>query len=106
MYNVKSASILYIEPLFLCRIPEWAQKILEPGGALEKFSGYIMQSYTGTDEMKRLKSGFLLKEILDRFRNKTLSLIPDELIAIYSGHDSTIASLLNTLGLFWVIFLF
>lgn len=50
--------------------------------------------------MKRLKSGFLLKEIFDRFGNKASSLLPDQLMQIYSGHDITIASLLNSLGVF------
>lgn len=87
-------------------LPDWAQKIMVPGGALEKFSSIWLQLNTGTKEMKRLKSGFLLKQILDRFRSKSLSLIPNEKMAIYSGHDMTIASLLNTLGLFWVNFIF
>lgn len=54
--------------------------------------------------MKRLKSGFLLKDILDRFKNKAESKIPNERMAIFSGHDMTIASLLNAMGLYWVIF--
>lgn len=41
--------------------------------------------------MERLKSGFLLKEILDRFLNRTLSLMEDELKR-NSGHDITNAS--------------
>lgn len=56
---------------------------------------------TATTELKRLKSGFLLRDILTRFTNKTLSkLTPDRSLYIYSGHDTTIASFLNTLGVF------
>lgn len=74
-----------------------------PGGAFEKVALYWFEFQTGTTELKRLKSGFLLKDILDRFKNKTLSLLPDQLMQIYSGHDSTIASLLNTLNIFEVL---
>lgn len=87
-------------------VPDWAQKLLTPGGALEKFSEYWLQLNTGTTEMKRLKSGFLLRDILDRFKSKAESKIPNERMAIFSGHDMTIASLLNTMGLYWVIFIF
>lgn len=58
---------------------------------------------TGTTELKRLESDFLLIEILDRFMNKTLSLLPDQLMQIYSGHDSTIEGMLNSLGVFEVL---
>lgn len=54
--------------------------------------------------MKQLKSGFLLKEILDRFKNKTqLSLSPNRRLWMYFAHDNTIANMLNSLGVFKVI---
>lgn len=53
--------------------------------------------------MKKLKMGFLLKEILDRFTSKIQSkLLPNRSLWMYFAHDSTIASMLNTLGLFKV----
>lgn len=59
---------------------------------------------TSTTKMKRLKSGFLLKEILDRFNNKSLStLSPNSSLYIYSAHDITLAAMLNSLGVFDVI---
>lgn len=57
---------------------------------------------TGTTELKKLKSGFLVKDIFDRFKKKTLSKLPKMLMQIYSGHDFTIAALLDSLGLFEV----
>lgn len=51
--------------------------------------------------MARLKYGVLLKEILERFVNKTESkLEPDRLMWVYSAHDTTLSGLLNIFGLF------
>lgn len=52
-------------------------------------------------------AGFLLKEILDRFTNKTLSILqPDRKMWIYSAHDLNIVSILNALNLYKVILYF
>lgn len=87
-----------------CRLPEWTRKVY-PGGALAKLSEYWLDQITGTTELKRLRSGFLLQEIFDRFKNKTLSQLSpvNRVMWLYSGHDSTISSVLNTLGLFKVL---
>lgn len=82
------------------RLPNWTRSVYTPGDAFENLAHYWFQFIFGTTEMKRLKSGFLLKEILDRFENKTLSLLPDQLMQIYSGHDTTVAGILNALGVF------
>lgn len=83
----------------LFRLPEWAKKIMIPGGKFEYLANYWIKSISGTTEMKKLKSGFILKDIFDRFKNKTLAKLPGQLMHIYSGHDITIASVLNGLGL-------
>lgn len=88
--------------LYRFRLPEWTHKVFIPGGVFEYLAEYWLIFTTGTTELKRLKSGFLLKEIFDRFKKKTLSLLPDELMYIYSGHDITIGGLLNSLGVFEV----
>lgn len=57
-----------------------------------------------TTEMRRLYSGFFIREILDHCTaklNGTLS--PNRSIFIYAAHDTTIASLLNSFGLYNVI---
>lgn len=55
--------------------------------------------------MARLKVGYLLREILDRFERKIdKSLMPDRSLWMYSAHDCTLANILNALGLFNVIF--
>lgn len=59
---------------------------------------------TTTPILARLKIGFLFREILDRFEQKIQSkLQPNRNLWIYSAHDSTIASVLNSIGLFKVI---
>lgn len=73
-----------------------------PGSVAEKLTTYWFKLLTGTEMLLRLRSGFLLKEIVDRFKNKTNSLLPEQLMQLYSAHDVTIASMLNALGLFEV----
>lgn len=74
------------------------------GGDFEFLMKFYFQIFTHTAEMKKLKSGFLLKEILDRFTNKTQSLLtPDRSLWLYFAHDITITNMLNSLGLFKVI---
>lgn len=53
--------------------------------------------------MARLRSGFLLKEILDRSANSTVD--PEQSMYVYSTHDTIIAYLMQTLGIFSVRFL-
>lgn len=74
-----------------------------PGSEFEYLAKQHFPTYTRTNEMKKLRSGFQLKEILDRSRNKTLStLTPDRSLWMYSAHDVTIANVLDSLGLFEV----
>lgn len=71
---------------------------------MEYLGGYWLKLITGTNELKKLYSGFLLKEILERFEKKSKSrLSPNRSIWLYSAHDVTIAGMLNILGVFEVI---
>lgn len=66
-----------------------------------------MEAYTHTNEMKKYRAGFLIKEILDRFKIKSQSLLqPDRSIWIYSAHDTTIVNVLNALNLYEVDIMF
>lgn len=95
LYNV-----LYIEDLYNLTLPEWTKKVY-PEGDMKWVSARSFASNTNTNTLARLKTGFLLKDILDRFANKTAAnLLPDRKLWVYSGHDTTIANVLNTLGLF------
>lgn len=76
-----------------------------PGGDLEWVANHSFKLATITPEMARLKSGFLIREILERFAAKIGStLSPDRSVWIYSAHDTTVANVLNTLNLFEVKF--
>lgn len=60
--------------------------------------------YTNTKQLARLKAGFLLKDIMERFRQKIeLTLKPlERRLWLYTAHDYTIANILNGLGVFEV----
>lgn len=98
-------------------LPEWANKIMTPKGGDAKYMEWYRdfeyialewyRMYTYSPETKMLKSGFLLKEILDRFSDKIQSkLTPDRVLWMYFAHDFTISSLLNALNLFEVMIFF
>lgn len=49
-------------------------------------------------DLVRIRSGFLLKEMLERFKTKQNGqLDPDRALWMYSAHSSTITTLLNGL---------
>lgn len=55
---------------------------------------------TGTKFMAKFMSGFLLKDILDRFSSKIQnSLSPNRKLWMYSSHDSTVFSFLHSLDI-------
>lgn len=70
---------------------------------MEKIALYHYAMATDTKKLARLKSGFLLKEMLKHFRQKVeKKLDPDRSLWLYSSHESTLANMLNSLGLFEV----
>lgn len=71
---------------------------------MEKLANFCFTMATNTKQLARLKTGFLLREILERFTMKSSStLSPNRALWIYSAHDGTIANVLNALGLFEVL---
>lgn len=83
-------------------LPNWANRILSTSKeTLEMFSALYFESATHTTEMKKTIAGFLIREMFERFKNKTLGLSDsDRKLYIYSGHDNTITNTLNALGLY------
>lgn len=80
-------------------LPEWTKSVYP--GDMEWISSKSFAVNTYTPQLARLKSGLLLKEMLDRFSNKTNSnLTPNRSLWIYSAHDTTVANILNTLNMF------
>lgn len=72
---------------------------------MEKLGLECFKMYIATETQLRVNPGFLLKDILDRFKaNKEGKLIPKkQSFYIYSAHDTTIFAVLAALGLYDVI---
>lgn len=90
-------SCLHIEEIYNYTLPEWTKEVYPD--KLFPISGMSFAVKTYTTLLARLKSGPLLKEILTHFQQKTLKKL-DQSYWVYSGHDTTVANMLNTLGLF------
>lgn len=93
--------VLLVEQLKKFDLPKWAEKNMVPGSDFEDLAFYWFRMFTARNEMKKLRSGYLLKQILDRFTNKTLStLSPNRSLWMYFGHDITLGNMLNSLGVY------
>lgn len=87
--------------LLFFSIPQWAEELMKPGSAFENLALVYFTIFAHTTEMKKLRSGYLLKEILDRSTNKLMSTLqPDRSLWMYFAHDNAIVDLLRGLGLF------
>ena len=101
--NIVGAQYIYsnllIESFNNFTLPDWTKTVFpEP---LSQLSARAFQMSTYTTEMARLKTGPLLKYILDGFVSKSLGKSkPTQSMWMLSAHDTTVANLLNTLGLF------
>ncbi|CAH1398940.1 unnamed protein product [Nezara viridula] len=80
-------------------IPDWAKKVYPD--TLHKIGGFSFALPTSTTILKRLRGGPLLKEIITHMKQKRNGILfPNRNLWIYSGHDDTVAALLNTMGVF------
>lgn len=69
---------------------------------ITKLAMFEEYSLIGTREISRYSSGFLLREIIERFYKKIdveNPLKPNRNLWLYSAHDTTITGLMNLLGL-------
>ncbi|XP_031617001.1 prostatic acid phosphatase-like [Contarinia nasturtii] len=81
--------------------PSWAEELVKEGTNFEKIAFKDFEFYGKTPKMARIRPGFLLKEILERFSQKASgSLTPDRSLWLYSAHDVTIANILGGLGVY------
>lgn len=88
---------------FIHRLQDWQAKAIEPNGIMEFMASHSFKTQTATKLLARLKVGFLLRDIFDRFTKKLNSMLqPDRSLWIYSAHDTTVANVLDALGLFEV----
>lgn len=97
---------LFIESLYNRSLPEWTHKVY-PSIDMSYVSDLTFAISTYTRQMARLKTGPLIKEMLQRFVDKSKGkLNPDRSLWVYSAHDTTVANVLNTLKLFDVGYFF
>lgn len=74
-------------------------------GPMQYIAKFNFKLGTNTPQLAKLKYGFLIKEIFEHFTQKIVgTLEPNRSLWLYSAHDFTISGLLNSLGLFQVIF--
>ncbi|XP_065723269.2 prostatic acid phosphatase isoform X1 [Drosophila suzukii] len=91
---------LFIENLYNMTLPEWTKKVYG-GEELTYVANFAFVISTYTRKLARLKAGPLLKDIFNRFEEKSSRrLDPDRSMWVYSAHDTTIANVLNALKLF------
>ncbi|XP_031636631.1 prostatic acid phosphatase-like [Contarinia nasturtii] len=92
---------LYVEHRLGFDLPEWADEAIQGNKTLEYLAAFELQSYSQSTEMKKLEGGFVIKEMLDRFKEKSLdTLKPNRTLWIYSAHDLTFVNILNSLNVF------
>jgi len=92
---------LLIEDIYGLELPAWTKKVF-PGGKFKELRDLSFTVDTFNQELKRLKGGPFIKEMIQHFESvvdKTLS-PPNRKVFMYSGHDTTVSSILNTLGVF------
>lgn len=86
-------------------LPDWAEEAIKPGNPMEKIANVTFK-LRGTPELVRLRSGFLIKDILQRTAKKINGTLEptNQVLYMYSAHSSTLATMLNGFGLNEVIF--
>lgn len=90
----------FIEELYNKTLPEWTKNVY-PSTDMTWVADFTFSIATYTRHLARLKMGPLIKEMFQRFADKSKGkLNPDRSVWIYSAHDTTVANVLNTLKLF------
>ncbi|XKL68273.1 hypothetical protein PGB90_003764 [Kerria lacca] len=89
---------LFIQNSHNFTLPKWTKKVFpEPLRTVSSFH-FILDVFT--TEMKRLRTGPLLNNMIEDMKNKISSPEFNQTIHFYSGHDITIAPFLFSLGIY------
>jgi len=92
---------LLIENATGLKLPPWTQQVFPGDGTFKKLRDLSFTVDTLTEELKRLKGGPWLKEIIAHSdaiaRNDNNDHVK---LYIYSAHDTTVAPMLHTMGIF------
>lgn len=90
-------STLKIEQLNNYTLPNWTESVFPD--KMHEVAAFSFSLQAHTKKMQRLKSGPLLKEMIEHMDQKIKGkLEPNRNLWVYSGHDTTVSNLLNTLG--------
>ncbi|BES92556.1 acid) phosphatase [Nesidiocoris tenuis] len=81
-------------------LPKWVRKVYPWPMVEPTVLSFVVPTWT--TDMKRLRGGPFVKEVIENFWNKiTMKLDqPNQNISMYSAHDTTISAVLNTMGIF------
>jgi len=94
---------LLIESEFNLTLPAWTDQVFSvKNGTFKDLRDLSFTVDTLTEELRRLKGGPLVKEMIQHFDAFATSTdTSNEMkVYIYSGHDTTVAPILHTLGVF------
>ncbi|XP_026731116.1 prostatic acid phosphatase isoform X1 [Trichoplusia ni] len=93
-------STLYIESLYNFTLPNWTHSVYPD--QMREPACYSFTTPTGTPLLARLKVGPLLKHIMAHMLKATSNDndLNHHKVVMYSGHDLTVGSVLNALGLY------
>lgn len=89
--------------VYFYSLPDWVNEAFEFKKTLEYLSAVWFEANTHSEEMKKLKAGYFLKEMLEHFEAKISSTLKTDLW-IYSTHDVAIVNVLNGLNVYDVRF--
>jgi len=95
--------VLHIESIYHKTLPEWAARALKDP-RMVNLTAFSFKMVTYTEEMKRLKGGPLIKEMIQNMNEKISGKMDARRkVFMYSAHDTTVATFLNSLDLFEMI---
>lgn len=84
----------------MCSLPDWTHSVY-PGAEIDRLSQMYYNIPSYTPRLAKIRSGFLLKDILDRSALKANgTLTPAQrTVQVYSAHDIILSSILYALGI-------
>jgi len=96
---------LLIERIYNMTLPQWTEKLFaDPQGKFKALRDLSFTVDSFNHELKRLKGGPFIQELVDHFdavsEGKNGSGYTGKKLYMYSGHDTTVAPVLHTMGVF------
>lgn len=87
------------QTLYGKKIQDWAQEVVNDPRVFN-LTAFSFKMITYTEEMKRLKGGPLIKEMIEHMNDRISGKLDvRRKLFMYSAHDTTVATILNSLDL-------